>query len=324
MISGFAKHRDHSISPIETLESAKPLFADDSGFVWIDLEAPTEAELQTLQEIASLDAEAIEDCVLGDQRPRVDEFESYLFILLYGLLGSEQQSDVAPRKLAAFLGPHFLITVHTQPLRTMRAMRERCTRNSGKALGDGVDGVLYRIIDGMVDKYLLVADQYEVRLQQLEDRSLDESADEDLIPDVNDLRRELLDMRRLAVSQRELLSPLASGEFDHVSERLEGRFRHVADHLAQVIDVVDSMRERLNGVRDNYHTAVADRTNAAMKTLTTVATIMLPLSLIAGIYGMNVPVWPSGEDPRYFWMVLGFMGLLGGALAVWFRRMRWL
>lgn len=300
------------------------MFSQQDSAIWIDLEAPTEAELHELREMVDLNADAIEDCVHGEQRPRVDEYDDYFFLLLYGLLGAEGQTNIAPRKLAAFLGPRFLITAHTQQLRTVTAMRDRCARNSSKALVDGVDGILYRIIDGMVDKYLLVADQYELRLQALEDRSLEETADDELIPDVNDLRRELLEMRRFAASQRELVTPLASGEFDHISESLETRFRHVADHLAQVLDVVDSMRERLNGVRDNYHTALADRTNSAMKTLTTVATIMLPMSLIAGIYGMNVPIWPAGDDPRNFWVVLGVMAVLGGGLALFFRRMRWL
>jgi magnesium transporter len=324
MISGLATHANGSIALIDTLEAARHALSQKESVVWVDLEAPTEAELHGLGETANLSAEALEDCVHGEQRPRVDEYDDHFFMLLYGLLGAEGQTDVTPRKLAAFLGPRFLITAHTQQLRTIAAMRDRCARNSSKALSDGVDGILYRIIDGMVDKYLLVADQYELLLQKLEDRSLEETADDELIPDVNSLRRKLLELRRLAVSQRELVAPLAGGEFDHISDSLEARFRHVADHLAQVIDVVDSMRERLNGVRDNYHTALADRTNAAMKTLTTVATIMLPMSLVAGIYGMNVPIWPEGNDPRYFWALVGFMALLGGGLAVLFRRMRWL
>lgn len=323
MIHGFATFANGEAQPFDSFDALRKAYAREDSVIWFDLEAPTEADLQELDSIIDVDDEALEDCLSGAQRPRIDEFEDYLFLVSYGVLGIGED-EFAPRKIAAFLGPRFLITIHREPLRTIRKVRERCTRNSAKLLADGTDAVLYTIIDGMVDNYLLVTDGLEVEIEELESQSLDPDVDAEILTEMVEHRRVLLELRRLAVSQRELVTPLARGEFDSIAESLEPRFRHVADHLSHVIDVVDGIRERLNVIRDNYNAAVANRTNQTMQMLTLVATLMLPMSLIAGIYGMNVPVWPPGDSAWSFWAVIGLMVALSGFLLAYFRRMRWI
>jgi magnesium transporter len=191
-------------------------------------------------------------------------------------------------------------------------------------LGRGVDAVLCALIDGMVANYLRVADRYEERLDALEDRSFRDDVDASLLPALAELRRDLLQLRRLAAAQRELLRPLMVGEFDFISESLGQRFQHVRDHLSQVIEAVNGMREVMGGVYQNYHSALAVRTNEIMKVLTIYAGLLLPLTLIAGIYGMNLPLWPAPESPWSFWMVMGIMGGITLILYAQFRRRKWL
>lgn len=300
------------------------MWTDEDARFWVDFEKPAEADLGALRDLMGLDQASLEDCLHGEQRPRIDEFDDYIFIVLYGLVGLDNPSEFDPRKLAAFCGTRFLITVHREPLRTVRTVLERCGRNAAGALAKGVDSILYSIIDGMVDKYVVVADRYEGELEQLEEKSLDPTVDEQILADSGTVRRDLLHLRSLATSQRELLTPVAKGEYDYVSDSLEQQFSHVRDHLSQVIDLVDALRERLNGIRDNYHTALADRTNVIMKTLTIFATIMLPLTFIAGLYGMNLPLWPPPEHPLSFWGVLVAMVAVAAVLLAYFRRKRWL
>ena len=176
----------------------------------------------------------------------------------------------------------------------------------------------------MIDNFLDLADTYESRLEELEEKSLARSVDESVLEDMLDLRRDLLELRRVAASQRELLSPLADGELDYVSEKLAQRFSHVRDHIIKAVELIDAQRERLTSVRDNYHTALVVRTNDVMKTLTIFAAVLLPLSVVAGIYGMNLPVWPSAEQPLSFWIVLAVMVAIGGGLLVYFKRRGWL
>ena len=121
---------------------------------------------------------SLEDCLHREQRPRIDGFDDYVFIVLYGLVGLDDPSEFNPRKLAAFCGTRFLMTVHREPLRAVRTVLDRCRRNASGLLAKGVDSVVYSIIDGMVDKYTLVADRFESQLEQPEEKSLDPTVDE--------------------------------------------------------------------------------------------------------------------------------------------------
>src|SRR5262249_8151204 len=161
--------------------------------------------------------------------------------------------------------------------------------------------------DLMVENYLRVAQHYEQRLDALEDQSFRPDVDAQLLSGLAELRRDLLELRRLASAQQDLLRPLMLGEYDFVSSSLSHQFQHVRDHLSQVIDTVNNLRELLGGVYQNYHSALAGRTNEIMKVLTIYTGTLLPLTVIAGIYGMNLPLWPGPENPWSFWVVLAIM-----------------
>jgi magnesium transporter len=243
MALGFIVLADGACRPLKSLEDLARLWAEPETRVWVDLERPAEDELRKLGEVFGLDGESLEDCLHGEQRPRVDEFDDYIFLVLYGLHGLKEQEDIDPHKLAAYCGNRLLVTVHREPVLSVRQVRARCGRHPEVLIARGVDVVLYSIIDTMIDNYLLVANRYEDRLEALEDKSFDVDAGDELLEEAADVRRDVLEIRRLAVAQRQLLTPLAKGEFDFVSATLSQEFAHVCDHLSQVIDTVDSLRE---------------------------------------------------------------------------------
>ncbi len=324
MTIGFVLLADGTSCPINSLDELADVWSEGELRVWIDLESPSEEDLRRLDEIIKLDDESLDDCLHGEQRPRIDEFDDYIFLVLYGLYGLKEQEDLDPHKLAAFCGNRFLITVHRAPQLSVRQVRARCGRHPEALLVQGVDEILFAVIDTMVDNYLLVTDRYEDRLELLEDRSFDVDEGDELLEEASEVRRDLLELRRLAVAQRQLLTPVAKGEFDFISETLSQRFAHVCGHLSQVIEAVDSLRETIVGIRDNYHAALSRRTNEIMKMLTIYAGILLPLTLIAGIYGMNLPLWPAPQHPLSFWGVIGAMVLISVALLFVFRRRKWI
>ncbi len=321
---GFVLLPDNKCRPLKSLDELVELWPRQDVRLWVDLESPTEKDMQRLGEIAGLDEEALDDCLHGEQQPRIDEFEGYIFLVLYGLHGLKEQEDLDPHKLAAFCGGRFLITVGRHPLLSVRQVRSRCGRHPETLLVRGVDAVLFEIIDTMVDHYVRVIDRYEDRLEALEEQSFETDVDEEVLEEAAEVRRELLELRRLAVAQRQLLQPVAKGEYDFVSETLSQQFSHVSDHLSQVIDTVDSLRETVVSIRANYHAGLTRRTNDIMKVLTLYAGIMLPLTLVAGIYGMNLPLWPPSNHPLSFWGVLVGMVFIAGLMLVYFRRRKWL
>lgn len=324
MFAAFVAPGDGLFRKLDSLAAVREALAQADARVWIDLESPEEGELLALRELWPLDEEALADCLYGEPWPRVDDFDTYIFLVLYGLFGLKEAGEVDPHRLAVFCGPRFLVTVHRQPLLTVRQVKARCGRHPEVLIGRGVDAVLCALIDGMVANYLRVADRYEEQLDALEDQSFREDVDASLLPKLADLRRDLLQLRRLATAQRELLRPLIIGEYDFISEALSQRFQHVRDDLSQVIDAVNGLREVMGGVYQNYHSALAVRTNEIMKVLTIYAGILLPLTLIAGIYGMNLPLWPAPESPWSFWVVMGIMGGITLMLYAQFRRRKWL
>lgn len=325
MIHVIAYTPDDTVHRLSTLEDLHSIYTqDDRSMVWIDIDEPTQEILEELDRVIDVDDAALEDCLYGEQRPRIDEFEDYLFAILYGALKHGDTMDFSPTKLAVFCGERFLITVHHEPLKSIVELCHASDRQIKTAFMKGIDFLFYTLIDKLVDKYSRVADRYEDQLDDLEDRSLSRAADESILSEISSIRRELLQLKHIASSQRDLIWPLAKGECDYVSETLGSRFSHVYDHLTKVLETIEIQRERMYNVRDNYKSVLSNRTNEIMKTLTLFASIVLPLSLIAGIYGMNLPLWPASDRPSSFWIVLGAMSIFGLIFFLIFRRKHWL
>ncbi|MEK6799622.1 MAG: magnesium/cobalt transporter CorA [Planctomycetota bacterium] len=324
MVFALAHRPSGETVEFESLTEIEQAWASDGMSLWIDLEGPTQTEIQFLGRVFHLDPDTLEDCISGDQRPRIDEFDDYVFLVTYGMFGAENASEMIPRKLAAYCGPRFLLTAHTEPLRSIHAMRERCRRHGAQLMVRGVDFLLYSIMDSVIDKYALVVESYDERLDQLEEESLAATPDGAVLEQAAELRRNLVDLRRLAAAQRDLLIPLARGEYDYISNTLQTRFSHVRDHLTEVLESVEAQRELLKSIHDNYHTSLTNRLNQTTKLLSVFATILLPLTLVTGIYGMNLPLWPPPEHPLSFWFVIAAMVTLSAGMLLAFRWKRWL
>lgn len=324
MFTAFARFTDGTAEQIASMDVLGPAWARDGVTVWVDLEAPTSDEVAQLASITEVDATLLESCQMGQARPRIEEFEHYLFLMMQGALAPKEGAEFQPRQIAAFCGPRFLVTIHQEPLRSIATLRDKCGRFGAQLLGRGTDYLLFDIIDMMVDRYVETAEHFERLVEHLEEESLDDQIDSGIVQMVSRLHRELLDLRRAASAKRDLVAPVARGEYDHISSTLSQRFGRLRDHLNQLVDQIGGLRERLDGVRDNYHSTLATHTNEAMRKLTAYAAILLPLSAVASIYGMNLGTWPGQTHWWGFWAVLGIMGLIGGSMFVYFKRRDWL
>lgn len=308
----------------DSVDALATLVAREDAVVWIDLHAPEKSELEAIAGLLKLDSETVEDCISGEQRPRIDDYDDYAFLLTYGMLGPTDRYNFDPRKLAIYCGKRFVVTVHTEEIRSIEMVRRRIERHQDGLLRGGPGNLLFMLLDQMVDNYMLFMDHCEGEVERLEDGSLEDDCDRRILSDTASLRTALAEIRHLAQAVDQAIGAILSDDFPFMNADVEFDFLHVREHLKAVAEFADRLRDRLNGVRDNLAFVIANRTNEIMRVLTVFASILMPLSLVAGIYGMNVPLWPGENNDNAFAIVLAGMLAMGAGLWFFFRRKRWL
>ena len=306
-----------------TIQDVAALHERDDVQFWIDLESPERNELESLAAALGIDGEAVDDALSGEQRARVDDYESYAFVVTYGMLGGEGGEDYAVRKLSIICGERYILTVHSKPIGAIESVRRRAEKNAAGVMENGPGGILYAILDQVVDNYLLYIDRIESEVDRLDDRSLSKACTDEVLIEASRMRRTLADLRHLAIAQDQVVNAIVSDDFPFISKTLAFHFSHVRQHLMMMIEFTDKLRDRLHGVRDNYSFVLAHRANEIMRVLTIFASILLPLSLMSSIYGMNVAMWPTTKEPYGVWVVLSAMGAMAGLLFWYFKRKGW-
>jgi len=291
--------------------------------VWVDLAAPSVLEALILSDTFQFHPLSVEDAMASVQYPKVEAYDGYLYIVLHGIDFHEGDHCFATQDVDFFLGPTYLVTVHDGHSLSINELREYVTRNP-KLMADGAVSLFHRIVDSMVDHYRPEIDKLETRLDDLENRIFD-APDPQLIRRILDEKREVAHLRRIVTPERDVISRLARRDFLDISTEMSFRFRDIYDHLVRVADDALIFQDRITGMLDAHLTNASNRLNEVMKVLTVVATIFGPPTLIAGIWGMNVPLphFPGGEDAQFWWVSAGMVVMIGGMLIA-FRRKRWI
>jgi magnesium transporter len=291
--------------------------------VWVDLAAPSVLEALILSDTFQFHPLSVEDAMASVQYPKVEAYDGYLYIVLHGIDFHEGDHCFATRDVDFFLGPAYLVTVHDGHSKSINELREYVTRNP-KLMADGAVALFHRIVDSMVDHYRPEIDKLETRLDDLENRIFD-APDPHLIRRILDEKREVAHLRRIVTPERDVISRLARRDFLDISTEMSFRFRDIYDHLVRVADDALIFQDRITGMLDAHLTNASNRLNEVMKVLTVVATIFGPPTLIAGIWGMNVPLphFPGGEDAQFWWVSAGMVLMISGMLIA-FRRKRWI
>jgi len=291
--------------------------------LWVDITSPGDPERRLLSDVFHLHELAVEDAMAELHYPKIEAYDGLLYLILHRIVGGEQPGGFDTRDVDFFLGRNFLITVHQQPSRSIEAEREVC-RKHALVLSEGPAAVLHRVVERMVDHYRPNVDALEDRIEALEQAVFEQ-------PSVNPLR-ELLSLktdvgslRRVALPQRDAIGRLARREFPQISETLAYRFRDVYDSLVRITDEAILFQDRITGLLDAHVSMQSNRLNQVMKVLTVIATIFMPLTVLTGLYGMNVvlPGFPGGATAQ-FWWIAAIMVALSTVMLWLFRRMRWL
>lgn len=319
VICAHIRQTDGSFDTTESMIDAARAMREGAQ-VWMDLEAPDEWTLMLLGEAFNFHPLAIEDCLHGEQRSRIDPYEGHIFLVLYGPLLNEENSFVGSRELAVFCSSQYIVTIHHLPMKSIHNVHLRCCRDPENILGRGMDHLLHSIVDGIIDTYQPLLDRIESEITGLEESALSDPEAE-LLERITSLKSELLQVRRYITPLREAVGQLARGEYAFIGKNIRPYFRDVLDHLVRTTEMLDLYREQVMSARDVYMSSLSQRTNEVMKTLTLFATIMMPLTLVSGIYGMNFNnLWPPVDHPYGFWIILGTMFVITLGLLHFFRR----
>jgi magnesium transporter len=290
--------------------------------LWVDLSAPSPEELVLLRERFDLHPVAIDDCGRVDQRPRLEEYERQLFVVLHSLVVDPAAPEqVGSIELHAFLGDRYLLTIHDTELGDLSAVRERLVAEP--ALRErSLVYTYYLVCERMAHSNFDALDRVFDTIEELEDSVLKQE-DDDALPELFAAKRRLATARRLLVPQREVVSLLLEAGTPFIDERARPYFRRVLDVLMRMSEALDTRRELLSSVLDAHLSIVSNRTNDIMKSLTLLSAIFLPLSFVTGFFGQNFAHLPF-DSPILMWIGLGLCAALPVGMLIWFRSRKWL
>jgi magnesium transporter len=299
------------------------LTEEPDAFHWIDLEDPTVKEATILEDPFHFHPLAIEDCLSEVHHPKVDDYEDYLFVIVHGIRFDAPTDQFITRELDIFLGRNYLITHHRGPMRSITAAREQCGKNLQAAMPKGVDFLIHQIMDQMFEHYFPNLDAIEDKIQLVQVEVFEHPTRETL-DRIFVLKRDVLQLRRICTPQREIVHRLSRGEFRVISPKGAIYFRDIYDNLYRIVDASFAYQDMVQGTLDAYLTAVSNRLNETMKRLTIIGALLMPLTVITGVYGMNFDHMPELHWRYGYLLILGLMAALSAGLFRWFKHKQWI
>jgi magnesium transporter len=293
----------------------------DGAIRWIDVIGHSEDDLRLLQSKFGFHPLAIEDCLHFDQRPKLEEYGGYLFIVVHAFTcDGKDPVEVDPREVHAFLGERYLVTVHDAQVPAIEAIWRRLAGDA--ALGRrGSDFIYYLLVDATVDMNFDQIDAITDAIEEVEDAVLGNPGKEDLARMFR-IKRTLVQMRKVLSPQRDVFAVLSKRGTERVTERTAFYFRDVYDHLVRINESIEAARDILGNTLDAYLSVVANRTNDIMKRLTIMSAVFLPLTFITGFFGQNFTKLPYGSIGMLIAMLCACV-IVPLGLLIWFYRSRW-
>jgi magnesium transporter len=295
--------------------------ATDDSVVWLDVSNPTEAEARLLREGIGFHPLAVEDCMRGRQRPKLDRYPGYLFLVIYAAAVNRERARMALNEVHVFLGVGFLVTVHDHRVGEVGRILARW-REAPDRMPD-VGTLAYHLLDIIVDDYFLALEHLAGKVEEVENVVFQQSEGVPL-PEIQRLRHELILFRRVVAPQRDVLSTMLRRDLPRLGPDLVPYFQDVHDHTIRVTEEIDALRELVSALLDAHLSASSHQLANVMKIMTAWSIILMSMTLIAGIYGMNFIFMPELELRWGYFATLGLMLVIGTALGAYFRRRRWL
>jgi magnesium transporter len=296
---------------------------DRHGKLWVDIEGSPQEEVEPLlEERFAFHELAAEDCFSSSTLPKYDPFPEYDFMVFRSLNLDLIEHGVATSKLAVFLSRDYLFTIHTEPMLSTESVRQRLPQDQ-RMLDEGTDFLLYNILDALIDLHFPLIDEIESMVDEIQDLIF-RNPSQQLLDSLLNLKKDLNTLRRYSLPQRDLLNQISRGESRFITPEHRIYYRDLYDHLFRITESIDVERDLVAGTMEAYLSVQANKLNEIVKVLTVFSAIMLPLNLIAAIYGMNFVHMPElNWRWGYFW-ALGLMAVVAVSMLIFFARNNWL
>ncbi|MDW5595167.1 magnesium/cobalt transporter CorA [Conexibacter stalactiti] len=313
-----------SLPPAEP-ENAQPEVVEGPGVRWIHIEQPQPSHRAWLEERFDFHPLDYEDVSSRNQRPKIDEYDDYLFIVLYFPRFDKQVGRLNAAELDLFVGPDFLITLPNQPLQPVEYLFERVRTNDELRenwFGKGTGYLLYKIIDACVDASFPMLAKMGNKLERVEDEIFAGNSSE-VVRDISNVKQEIINFRKVVRPQRAVFGDLERTKQRYLAEDMDVYFDDINDASERVWQMLETYKETVEALEATNESVLSHQLNDVLRILTVLSVVFLPLTLIASIFGMNVHV-PGEGHIAPFWVVIGVMLGVGGGMIAFFRKRNWL
>jgi len=299
-----------------------------NGLTWVNIEKPTSKETEYLAQNYPFHPLDLDDCLSRIQRPKIDEYEDYLFIVLHFPLFSPEARVTIPSQVSTFIGKNYLVTLHAGVLKPLTKLFKDCQINE-EARQENMKSpgyLLYRVIDRLIDYCLPITNRIMWNIEKVENDIFD-TRGRGTVREISILRRDIISFRRIIWPMRAVIATLERKTQQFTRKEDMGVYwGDLIDHVDKIWDTLDACKEIIEGLKDTNDSLYSHRTNEVMRVLTIIATIMMPLTLVASIYGMNIPLPGGIEDgsTHSFIIILLIMVVAIGTMLLFFRRRHWI
>ncbi len=313
---------------LETDVSRSRMFSalgEKEGLLWVDLETPNEFEEEMLVEIFNFHPLAVEDCITDQSHPKVDDYEEYLFMVVHAITMKSRGKDEAlgTSELDIFIGSNYVVTVHRNPLECVAQIRDSAVKKTTTIMSGGPDILAHAILDRLVDNYLPVLDEYDVKIDALE-KEMFNHASKNFLQTLLQTKQDIFNLRRILGPQRDTVYSLTRNPNRFIKPKNLMYFRDIYDHLFQIHSMAETYHENLNNILQVFFSYSSFKLNEVLKHLTVLATVTMPPVIIASIYGMNFKHFPELDWAMGYPFAIGLCVLSSLGTLVWMKFKKWI
>lgn len=319
---------DYNPANFERFSSSSPedafKFEEEHNITWINIDGLNNtSEIEKLGTYYGLHPLMLEDIVNTNQRPKFDEYEDFVFMVIK-MLYHNADGQLVNEHLSLVLGKNYILTFQEADGDVFEAVRERITQATGRIRNKGADYLMFSLLDAVIDSYFSVIEVISDKIELLEEQLFLATAGHDVIFEIQELKREILRIHRAVLPLREVIGRLEGLDSTLIDPKTKKYLRDLYDHILHVSENIEIYREMAWGLMDMYMTTISNKMNEVMKVLTIMASIFIPLTFIAGIYGMNFEYMPELEWKYSYFFLLGIMLLVVIVMLIYFKRKDWL